>query len=53
MALGGGTIADVTTKDERATAMSAWMMGPTYVYLSVTRDGYLTLTAVQGLPSDP
>ncbi|KAF2398704.1 MFS general substrate transporter [Trichodelitschia bisporula] len=29
LALGGGTIADVTTREQRATAMSVWMLGPT------------------------
>jgi MFS family permease len=26
--LGGGTIADVTTREQRGKAMAAWLMGP-------------------------
>ncbi|KAE9993265.1 hypothetical protein EG327_005872 [Venturia inaequalis] len=29
LALGGGTIADVTSKEQRATAMAIWVLGPT------------------------
>ena len=28
LALGGGTIADVTNREQRGTAMAAWIMGP-------------------------
>jgi MFS family permease len=46
MVLGGGTIADLISREHRGTAMAVWMMGPSKQLLQSYSIAGLTVTAI-------